>query len=292
MQITRLIFVFCCTLISLKGSLFATPMQLYPLNRNPMDVVIPCAKKDVVTLDHCIEGIRKNGINIRRIIVVSKEKLTDKAEWFSESNFPFQMNDLAYLLFPNSQAKAEQYIHHPKNRLGWLFQQLIKFYAAYVIPDISDNILLLDADTIFLKPVLFQDKNGYPLFNPGEENHLPYFEHGKRFIPGFQKMFPHISGITHHMLFQRPVLDDLFTTVETAHHCLFFEAFCKCIETRYLFHSAASEYELYFNFFLSRSNQYHIRALEWKNPGFIEELEVYRSQRYDYVSCHSYARGK
>ena len=43
-----------------------------------IDVVIPAHKKDIDTLDLCIDGIRKNVKDVRRIIVVSKEKLTDK----------------------------------------------------------------------------------------------------------------------------------------------------------------------------------------------------------------------
>ena len=54
-----------------------------------IDVVIPAHKKDVDTLELCIESIRKNVKNVRRVIVVSKEKLTEKAEFYCEEDFPF-----------------------------------------------------------------------------------------------------------------------------------------------------------------------------------------------------------
>ena len=54
-----------------------------------IDVVIPAHKKDLATLEYAIDGIRKNIADVRRIIVVSKEKYTDKAEWFDEALYPF-----------------------------------------------------------------------------------------------------------------------------------------------------------------------------------------------------------
>ena len=54
-----------------------------------IDAVIPAHKKDIDTLDLCIDGIRQNVKDIRRIIVVSKDKLTDNAEFYPESNFSF-----------------------------------------------------------------------------------------------------------------------------------------------------------------------------------------------------------
>ena len=54
-----------------------------------IDVVIPAHKKDVDTLDLCIDGIRNNVKDVRRIIVVSKDKLTDNQEFYSEEDFQF-----------------------------------------------------------------------------------------------------------------------------------------------------------------------------------------------------------
>ncbi len=61
----------------------------YNLSNDPIDVVIPCTNKDKKTLDLCIDGIRKYGKNIRRVIVVSSKPLTDKAEFFDEKLYPF-----------------------------------------------------------------------------------------------------------------------------------------------------------------------------------------------------------
>ena len=50
----------------------------YKFDKDPIDVVIACIDKDLRTLDMCIEGIKKNASNIRRVIVISPEKLTSK----------------------------------------------------------------------------------------------------------------------------------------------------------------------------------------------------------------------
>lgn len=70
-------------------SLFRVEAVAYPLTNAPIDVVIPCHPKDVPILDMCIDGIRKNGENIGKVYVISKDRLTDKAEWVDESIFPF-----------------------------------------------------------------------------------------------------------------------------------------------------------------------------------------------------------
>jgi len=63
-----------------------------------IDAVIPAHPKDLETLEYCIKGIKKNVKNIRRIIVVSKSKLTDNAEWFDEALYPFSYPEVAKLV--------------------------------------------------------------------------------------------------------------------------------------------------------------------------------------------------
>jgi hypothetical protein len=66
---------------------------------------------------------------------------------------------------------------------------------------------MLDADTVFLNPVSFLNITNAGMYNPGDEYHLPYFKHATKLIPGFYKYHPQYSGISHHMIFQRPVIE-------------------------------------------------------------------------------------
>ncbi len=258
----------------------------YEFLLDPVDVVIPCTSKDIRTLNLCIDGIKRYGKNINRVIVVSSEKLTDQAEWFGEADYPFSKNDIAYQIFKNEK-KAHAYLNTPKNRIGWIYQQLLKLYASFVIPNLSSNVLILDSDTVFLNPVSFYDKKtGGGYFNSGTEYNRPYFTHAQKLIPGFKKVYRNHSGISHHMLFQRPVLEDLFQIVEDTHNQEFWRAACDCIDKKDIF-ACISEYEIYFNFTLARTNQCKIRRLKWANVRF-QNLQKFRKQGYHYVSCHSY----
>ena len=131
--------------------------------------------------------------------------------------FPFQKKDIAQALFSNENA-AQAYLSKPGNRIGWIYQQLLKLYMPFVIPGISSNILLLDADTIFLNPVSFLNSKGEPLFNPSKNKQYPsYFKHAKRLLPDFRKVFPDYSGVCHHMLIQKSVIEHLFAKIEKIH---------------------------------------------------------------------------
>jgi len=258
----------------------------YNFSHEPIDVVIPCIKKDTRILDRVIDGIKKNGENIRQVFVVSPEKFSEKAFWFDEKKFPFTKQDVARVLFNDDLEQAQQYLCDKKSRVGWIYQQLLKFYAPFVIPGISQNVLILDADTIFLNKVRFQASSGAALFNTGREYHRPYFVHAKRAIPGFRKVYEQCSGITHHMLFQRCVLEDLFRTIRDTHKLEPWVALVKLIDHRYLY-AGLSEYELYFNFIFDRNKNVKMRHLMWKNSDDLESLEVFKKQGYHYVSFHA-----
>lgn len=262
-----------------------TSKGTYKFSKDPIDVVIPCVAKDKRTLDLCINGIKKNGSNIRRIIVVSPEKLTTKAEWFNEAKFPFSKQTLINQIFKDENHEVKEQF---KYWVGWVYQQLLKLYAPFVIPNISSNTLLLDADTIFLNPVKFCDKNtGAGFFNPGTEYHTAYFEHGERLLPGFKRVYTEYSGISHHMLIQKPILEDMFSTVEKIFGIEFWKAFCNCIDLDYFDKACVSEYELYFNFTFLKTNECKIRKLKWANAK-LQDLEPFKKDGFHYVSCHSW----
>lgn len=192
-------------------------------------------------------------------------------------------------MFKGDKKQIKHYLEHPKNRLGWIYQQLLKLYAQQVIPGISENVLILDSDVVFFNPVSFQNELGWPLFAQPKAKFEPsYYGHARRLLPNLIKSPHQSSAISHHMLFQRSVLKDLFARVEKHHHCSFWKAFCKCISKDDFYGSGASEYEIYYNFLASRSNQYVVRKLNWGNKLFDDDLSTYQKQGFDYVACHAF----
>jgi len=287
---TKVIFYIllnCAFTLSLQAN-----YELDSSSYEPIDVVIPAVEKDSETLNLCIDGIRKNCSQIRRIIVISKEPLTKRAEWFSEANYPFDKQSVALELFRGNRVAAATYMNTNAQKLGWYYQQLLKFYAPFVIPNISSNVLVLDADTIFLNKIEFLSPTQAGLYNVGAEYHRPYFQHAARLVPGLKRVYAEYSGICHHMLLQKSALQDLFQVVETAHKSSFWKAFCNRVQRKDLYKWGASEYEIYFNFIFSRPASVQIRKLKWRNHAYLDldELQKFRKKGYHYLSCHSHLR--
>lgn len=273
----------------------------------PIDVVIPCHEKDTFTLAMAIDGIKKHGKNVRRIIVVSAKQLTTKAEWFDEKQYPFTKRDLLIEIFGGDMKKLLTYQAAPLCRIGWLYQQFLKLYAPFVIPDISANVLVLDSDTVFLKDVSFIDNDGRALFDVGDEYHIPYFEHAQKLLKApdtIVRKFKQYSGICNHMLFQRSIMKDLFERIAENHHTEPWKALCRCVDQQHLFGSALSEYEIYFNFVFAKfPERVKIRPFRKKILVFpyknLAESLAKKEERlralmqctqcgYDFVSCHTW----
>lgn len=278
-------FFLLCVCLKLSNSVTAT------IDNQVLDVVIPCHQKDIIMLPLVIDGIKKYGKNVRRVIIVSPERFTTDAEWFDEHQYPFTKEDLAYHIFPLQQ-QAKKILTQRPGKICWIFQQLLKMYAPIIIPKIAPNVLVLDADTIFLNSVEFIDQYARALYDTRPEFYYPYFLHLFRLVPNLYKSKPGHSGIAHHMVFQHAILKHLFQIVENHHKKPFWQAFCACINTHSVYmRPCASEYEIYFNFaFFYHRRNVCIRKLKWANMRFTQnpeqELLAYKTQGYHCLSCH------
>ena len=226
-----------------------------------IDVIIPAHEKDIDTLDLCISAAKENVNRIGKVYVISRERLTDNADWIPESEFPFSIDDVSDIIGKHW-------------RTCWYYQQLLKMYTLQIRPNISDTILFIDSDTVFINKTDFFSEEGIgtiAFFNIGKENYQPYFEHMNRLVPGLSRQVSYYSGITHHMVFQRDIMKCLFDEVEKIHNCSFWKAFLDTTIEHYdsvvgdQSHEGqgrASEYEIYFNYCLSKfPNRTRIRKL-------------------------------
>ncbi len=252
-----------------------------------IDVVIPAHEKDIRTLEMAIEGIRTYGKNVRRVVVVSAKQLTVNAEWFDEAHYPFSKKEV--LDFIRNNVLKNDRTEVP--RLGWIYQQLLKLYAPITIPDLSPNVLILDADTIFLRPVDFIDCQGNALYDVADQYHTPYFEHAKKLIKDkpITRVFAEYSGIANHMLMRREVIHDLFESIIKTHCLEPWKAILSCIDPAELKLSCISEYEIYFNFVFARKDDVKIRPLRFTQFGFDRNrIKQHKDWGFDYVSCHTW----
>lgn len=257
----------------------------YTLNNELLDVVIVANAGDRESLDACIDGIWENCKQIRRVLVVSTESLTDRGEWVDEALFPFTRDDVAYYLTKEDPVLAEAFFKSSPNALEEYYQQLIKFYAAFSIPGISSNVLILDPGTVFLNPVQFLNSNYAGLFDPAKETSHTHFKHAAALVPNFKKYFFTYSGRSGHMVFQKAILDDLFTLVEDKHRMDFWKAFCLAVENDNLKIDGASEYEIYMNFAFSRTNQLRIRKLKSLRVVALSAMAPLKAYGHHYITC-------
>jgi len=250
------------------------------------DIIIPVHKKDLAVLEYCIEAARAKIVGVRRIITISKERYTNSAEWFPESEFPFSMN------------LVREYVG---GSCGWYFQQLLKLYAPLVIPDILENVLILDSDTVFFRKTEMFDKKGRPFYNISKDTkicrkpfdiavakhiNLLWPEISREHLP---EEFKEISGICHSMMFNREILLELFKKIED------FDGTGDKFYRIFLKHSThehgASEYQIYFNFLLIfYKEKIAIRKLKYKNTADLDIKKYRRRFKYSYCSFHSYLR--
>jgi hypothetical protein len=268
-----------------------------------VDVVIPAHEKDSVTLGHCVRAAKKYIANVGRVIVVSRTKLTNNAEFFPESNFPFSVDHIEQII------KDHIYWWNPftmnaPNTKGWYFAQLAKLLAPIVIPDLSNDVLVLDSDNIFTKPVTFTIDKDAAYFHVNkleEEYQEAYFNHMNCLLPGLKLQDSRYTGIVHHQLIMRDILEDLINRVEKAHGESFHVAFMKCSDFGMGRKSAPSEFEIIFNFMLQfYKHRTILRELHWENKATAVPQQLFVDQLPDegfkefgaMVSVHSYMRKK
>lgn len=251
--------------------------DLNKINNSDFDIIIPLGPNDLNKIEIMFNNTKKNIIGYNKIYIITNKSNFNKLEKYEniilidEDIFDFNIN------YINSLKN-----NIDKKRSGWYFQQLIKLYASFYIQELLPNYLVIDSDTNFLKPTKFFD-NQLPLYNFGTENHKPYFTHMQKIHPSLYKK-SNVSGICHHMMFQKNIIQQLFYLVESYHNKKFYEIFLENVLNNEWPNSGASEYELYFNYLhLYHNNKFKIRELKWTNSSRLNN-----NNEYDYISCHWY----
>lgn len=237
-----------------------------------MDAVIVAHKKDIETLDLCINGIRSNIVDVNRdVIVVSNERLTDNAIWYDERDFPFQRSDVVAVV--------------GEKRAGWYFQQLLKLYSILTIPGVSERIIIVDADTVFLNNIVIDG------FNIANKMHKPYFDHMNLLVPDLVRQMNY-SGTVHCMVYLQHVVQSLMERVEAKHQKSFWKAYLDCVNPNDYKQAGASEQEIYFHFTLANYDNYKLQKMRCTTICTLKDIERCRKQGYHYVTSHNYLRLK
>lgn len=242
----------------------------------PFDIIYVCHEKDRHTLLYSILSVKKYMQGYGNIYLISKynyKSLSKEIIWISEGIFEFNKNDVKDITGCHA------------NKVGWIFQQLIKLYAHEYIKELKDNYLLLDADVIFLNNItMFSDNK--PYLTLGYNINQQYFEHISKLLPNLVKQTLY-SGIVHHMLININIIKQLILDIEAEHNDKMWKAFLKCIDASdYNNINYCSEYELYFNYVLKNYRDfYNVRMLAWDD---VSLSFVQKCNELDYIACHTY----
>ncbi len=205
--------------------------------------------KDTRVFETALKSVLKHLVDVDKVYVITpdykavQEKfgktLGDRVIFVDEKQggFPFDMEKVGDVMYntvkehgvyPLDDGKS----HYEKalwGKLGWFLQQLLKLYAGRVLQ--LDDYVLLDSDCVWHRDVSLissnqTDSSGPPTYYyaTSTQYHPPYIATMKR-VAGVSKYERgkgerFRSGVVHHMVLVKSVLENLIETVEKIHHPL------------------------------------------------------------------------
>lgn len=260
--------------------------KIVPLSPVKIDVIIPAHEKDSDVLPYVIDAVRKN-VNhpIGNIVIVSYN--AGKIQTVCKEKRCKFVNEDTVLPVTKDEIK---YIVNGFDRSGWLFQQLLKLGGDHLSS--QEHYLILDADTVFINPKIFEYKGKF-IFDCSDEYHKPYFNTYEKLL-GTRAKCP-LSFVSHTMLIEKAKLENLRKEIENKHKTVWYEAIINNIDKTEV--SGFSEYETYGNYVFSHYPK-EIILEYWYNLSLkrsevrnIESLKKRFSNKYKSLSFQSYNVG-
>lgn len=246
-----------------------------------LDFVIPSHPKDKNTLLLSVEGVKKH-TNCNRIFVVSPEDIRIKGVInIKDKNFEehTRLEDIKQRWQKENRSLA--------HRSSWIFQQTLKIFAHRAIEDLTDNYVVVDSDTIFIRDVIFE--NNVFQYSKAEEYHMPYLETYSKMTKGRNSVG--FSFIAHHMCFSKFYMEEMIKWVEELHGKKFMSVLLDSIN--YSESSTFSEWDFYGNYMLLNHKGFcSHRQLKWRDLDFIprDNDMIELSREIDFISPHAWRR--
>lgn len=116
-------------------------------------------------------------------------------------------------------------------RIGWFLQQILKVYAGKVLG--LQDFILMDSDVVWFKPIKFLSQDTSNVTINGRRVPAYYYTTSNQYHPAYFSTMrkianlglpddkitkqPHRSGIAHHMVIIKEIMDKLFDEVEGLH---------------------------------------------------------------------------
>ncbi|GAA3413082.1 DUF6492 family protein [Paenibacillus hodogayensis] len=213
-----------------------------PTDGVKIDVVIPAIAKDLGTLPHVIDGVRKHVMHpIGRIFVVAPGDEKIKAVCKRKGCTFVHEGSILPL-------RKQHIVYRSKRweRSGWLYQQLLKLGSSSIVG--QRRYLVMDADTVLIRPHRFVE-DGKHVFYCRNWSQPEYFATYRKLL-GKKAPRPR-SFVTHYMLFDKTKLQSLKQKIEARHGTKWYHAIIQSINRKKQF--GFSEFETYGNYVYSGS---------------------------------------
>jgi hypothetical protein len=241
-----------------------------------LTVIVPAVEKDAPVLTPCLRSIREMIRNhLVEIWVIAPESASIR-KIADDEKCRFVLED-EILPRPAAELKCR----------GWVLQQFIKLNASKFVT--TPDYLVVDADTVFLRPQNFF-RGGKSVLRYSDQYELLY-NRSLELVFGHPRRFP-VSFVTHHMLFNAPLVKELLQLIEKRFGRPWWEAILKEVDQGHPI--SFSEYELYGHHVLSRPGWKKKFCLEYwrgldRHSEDLAELETIRRTavgRLNTVSFH------
>eukprot|EP01038_Epipyxis_sp_PR26KG_P004065 gene4065-5809_t len=279
----------------------------------PLDAVMLTTGKDTRVFEKSIISSLKYLVDVNKFYVITPNskplqerlsiKLGKRVIFVDESIFPFNGTDVVDIMMETVRQKGvyplsgkTNFEHSVWGRIGWFLQQLLKFYAGKVLA-INDYVLL-DSDIVWFKNISFVNVSSVFSPNLNITTAKYYYASSNQYHPAYMATLKRISGvdlykngkqdvfrsgICHHMVIIRSVLDELINKTEARYGIPFWQVLLNesaleltCRAPRLGIcgsGSTLSEYEIYFNYARQKFPEtIQIRPLMWANgpaPGLL-----------------------
>lgn len=251
----------------------------------PIDVVIPVADKDLEVLPFSIDGVRMNVrhpiMNIWVIAPVSRgiQLVCDRKDCrFVDERSVVDMEPGSIELVVNGT-----------DRSRWIYQQFLKWNADSLGE--TSHVLVIDADTVLVRPQVYE-RGGKIIFHYSDERNQPYYDMYGRLLK--ENVICPMSFVSHQMLFEKQMLQELKARIETIHGCDWRTAILQNLDRAQV--SGFSDYDTYGHYAFNHHPER--MAIEyWFNLSVTRKmlrgvrfLGLQYGGKFKSVSFHSYKR--
>jgi len=243
-----------------------------------IDAVVPYHPKDRDLLPWCLNGIRNNLDEVSRVLVICNKECRVDVERVGG-------------IFVDEEFVGDLTVDsHPHPRWPWYFQQILKLGAADIVE--TDYYLIVDADTVFLKPVSFFNGKGKPFYAPASEYHRTYFETFRQIL-GFHAQREY-SFTVHHMVYNRHLVKEMREKFRDEKP--WYKNIIRYVEPQPPWQSITqvNEQEVYGHYIKAiHPEEVNLRPLKFSNITAIPDAAMIQelAKRYDFCSFHAWARG-